>query len=1189
MKPNELKLLRTQLAWTQKNMASELRVDSNTVARWERGEAQIPPSIARLAQLLLDRQTGAKSVARHVAGKDDLRDMIHAGLEKCSDPNLFERCACDFLRNNYPNISPIPGGSDGGFDGVVYDEAGFKIPLIATTEKDPHRNLKRSLTRISRSGARITTVIFACSRHLTPRTRERLEATADELGAQQLRIYDQTWFADRLYEDDRWRKDLLGLSGRPSALSKVPLSRTGLPGTTVIGRDKELRRLRNISTDIVLVGDSGLGKTHLLKVIANEGLGLFLVDNDREAIANALRRLKPATIFVDDAHSAHERLRTLIQIRDELGADFRILAATWTHAAKEVCAILRTPASARIDLELIDADTMVKIVRGLGFRGQNEWVRVMVHQASGRPGLAATLVHLMETRKESDVWSGKALLDHVAAQIAPDQRQIALRILACFGIFGDAGTDSLFVAQHLDIPQLYVDVLLSNLGHIGIIRQSRHPKHVFIAPQQFRWILVKELFFCAPHALDYRPILARDPTNPEILKTLVGARSRQANIPELQQLIGATNVADVWGTFASLGRRESAYLIDNRPKLVPETAFALLRHCPDLAIPALLDAVADGQDSSNGIWESNSPYKELGKWIKSQDQSLQQRLQSCRTLLTAARHWWQSRGTDDADAGNVALAAICIAFSPNVEGTETDPGAGHTLTIVSGTLGLNACKEVVALWNANSKLLEFGVHNAWQAIVSLAFEWVTPPMGFRLPGENKDLHYDTAKSILVAAASASKGILGAQRRIAEAAQSLGLEVEVALDPEMSLLYPLARRSGDTQKKLVEHEAVVRARAQDWVKLGPDEAARRIVYYDNEARLANLTWPRFSVSLFQEICARVTDHLAWARALVHRDAPVDILLVFARQVAASSTATFVQWLEDTLKLSKYEPAVVEAVLSNANYDHPLLPTVISTARRHCGQVEVMCLRQEVTTEILRMLLTSNDQEVALAAAVGEWHAANNRPVRWLEDWQSAIVASAELREFRSMDEYHLTEILSKHPNLAKRWLVRIIEKNSEYLPYPTSKIAKDTIRKLDVPARVDLLSALRGSSSLEELIPAIVGDDSEVYEAVLRRNDLRDVRLVPLARMPGRAWRDFVELALNNTASVDDVIEASEPRSWSSWGPQSNYWKERQEAFEQFVADSDPLVSQVARRCAEEMKKRVEECLARERHEAIYGD
>jgi hypothetical protein len=73
------------------------------------------------------------------------RDLI-TRLNGPLDPEAFERCAADLLRNEFPTLVPIRGGSDAGMDGAIADPQGPAYPLVSTTDDDVIGNFTKSLT-----------------------------------------------------------------------------------------------------------------------------------------------------------------------------------------------------------------------------------------------------------------------------------------------------------------------------------------------------------------------------------------------------------------------------------------------------------------------------------------------------------------------------------------------------------------------------------------------------------------------------------------------------------------------------------------------------------------------------------------------------------------------------------------------------------------------------------------------------------------------------------------------------------------------------------------------------------------------------------------------------------------------------------------------------------------------------------
>ena len=220
---------------------------------------------------------------------DPLRQDIERALRGEVDPNKFEACAASLLRSIYPGLVLVPGGTDFGQDGVIRADDGTVFPIVCTTGQDASGNLKRNLKTYRDTGCQARRAVFATTRPLSARRRANLDKAAAELGFELDQIFDHNWFLDQLYYNDGWRLALLGLTGRPSALSEVPRSRRVTLSIPLVGRDPLLDELRQLQGDLVIYGEPGVGKTYLLQQLAREGWGLFLVDRDPEALANGIR------------------------------------------------------------------------------------------------------------------------------------------------------------------------------------------------------------------------------------------------------------------------------------------------------------------------------------------------------------------------------------------------------------------------------------------------------------------------------------------------------------------------------------------------------------------------------------------------------------------------------------------------------------------------------------------------------------------------------------------------------------------------------------------------------------------------------------------------------------------------------------------------------------------------------------
>lgn len=170
----ELKSLRTRLGLTQAALAEAVGVVPNTLARWERGELRIPGwAVERLDAASMSGSSGnAVTRPRGIVLDPHHRAVLDA-LNGELDPTVFEACAADVLKRDWPRLVPVAGGGDDGFDGAVADGGGHEpFPLVVTTGNDLTGNLRRNLTRARRQRATLDRALFATSRRVTPSMRQ---------------------------------------------------------------------------------------------------------------------------------------------------------------------------------------------------------------------------------------------------------------------------------------------------------------------------------------------------------------------------------------------------------------------------------------------------------------------------------------------------------------------------------------------------------------------------------------------------------------------------------------------------------------------------------------------------------------------------------------------------------------------------------------------------------------------------------------------------------------------------------------------------------------------------------------------------------------------------------------------------------------------------------------------------------
>src|SRR5260221_11693879 len=199
--------------------------------------------------------------------QDPLYRQIRRRLCELTDGAGFELCANDLLRKVYSSLAPREGGDDAGLEGKATYQDRKSIQLICTTSRefsDIVANLKGSIESNIRKGGNSHACIFAIPKRLTNSQKRTLETKANELKRPLIEIYDQAWFAEALYRDARWTKELLGLTGNPPPLSLFPISNRPLFDTSPIGRDADLERLANAARHTMLVRQAASRNRQLL-------------------------------------------------------------------------------------------------------------------------------------------------------------------------------------------------------------------------------------------------------------------------------------------------------------------------------------------------------------------------------------------------------------------------------------------------------------------------------------------------------------------------------------------------------------------------------------------------------------------------------------------------------------------------------------------------------------------------------------------------------------------------------------------------------------------------------------------------------------------------------------------------------------------------------------------------------------
>ena len=1219
----DIKTLRERLGLTQREFAKAVGAQPNTVARWERGELGISAPMTDRINAVSNTYRSTTVRRSSAVILDEHHRAILDALAGRLDPETFEACALALLSRAWPTLVPVRGGGDDGFDGAVADAAGEPFPLIVTTGEKLVNNFERNLDRATSKGWKFNRTLFATPRRITPHSRGRLNDAARTRGVTLIQIYDQDWFAQSLYQEPEWCKRLLGVTGRPAALSLFPATHRPLLGDAVLGRKMEMDWLRKQKGDCLLVGEPGAGKTFLLRSLALEGHARFLVDDDRTQIANDLRRLRPAAVIVDDAHVDPDRIMKLDQIRNDIKAEFRIIATSWPGDADTVRSTLQVGTASEMRLDRLDADTMVEIIKSFGIHGPDRLLYMIRKQAGGRPGLAATLAYLFRSGNAEDVMSGESLVDELSRSIGRIVDADALRLLAPFALGGDAGAKRAVVSSRLGKPRFDVSSDLARLDAAGVVRETAS-KAVSVQPEPMRWVIVKRAFFGGPGSIDIEPFLDIVEKREDALRTLIGARSCDATVPDLERRLEDASLPRLWSDYASLGSFEAQCVLDWHPELIEDVAQAALRNAPETAIPMLLDRAVGGLPEhpiDQRILEravhihsggsSERPIDQLKSWANGDPGDTAYLLDRRLTLVRATLNWWKTKTTRN---GPAAIRTLCLAMAPGVEYRGTDPGIGNTFSLRSRMLTDDELRSLISHWPAVLNVANESERVPWNDLFDLAGAWSNPQLTFFPPVEiGRSTHrilHDFTTAMLVDIASVTRQHPGIQHRIAKLSETTA---GLCLDPIFEVLFPL--RSVDV--KDWERHSRVRSEAVDelarhWADRPLADVASLLDRCQAEARLAGIERLQSLERFCAALAERVPDPIAAADALVAHSLPSSLVTPFLLKARDEELPGWECLAGRCLAKKEYRWIAAETVLAHRSPSRELLNPAISAASDMPSFGSFLNLSLHAMPDAtIREMLQSGVPRIAVAASVGYWaRHRGNIPSAIRTAWRQAILRSAWEGAEGAGGNHRLGEILSEDSDLAVDWLVSSLSGSEHSGRLPERDLHRRVARSLGLDQRSEILARLAAADEIRTVfgvIECLVGGDLDLYRQLLGYETLKEHHLYPLDRAPGwreseapkddddplvqsldGTWRRMALAALDHGYSTRDILSATIGRSWSWSGLESEMWARRRRGFEALLSDPEHRVAEIGKDGVECTKVWERYATDREKEEAVEG-
>jgi hypothetical protein len=1120
---------------------------------------------------------------------DSLYQQILSKLDGPLDPQKFEDCMADVLRDIFPGLVPVRGGKDSGMDGAIADGEGAPFPLICTTSKDVSRNLSRSLDSFLKRGSKAWKVVLATSRALTPQQRFKIEDLAQSKGFVLVQLIEQRGVADRLYHDRRWRTELLELSDPPSALSPVPRTRRPLIEIDPIGRDADLEWLKTTEGDRVLSGAPGSGKTFLLYHLVREEAwnAAFLTEANPRDVERAIQDQQPRVVIVDDAHVDLSVLEILVHLRRKLSVSFEIVAATWEGSRERVVDALGISETKVNNLRPLTRAEILELFRRLGVQENDDIMRLLVDQAANKPGLAVTIATLWLQGAWKEVIEGAALRRSVVSSLHRLLGEESADVLAAFSLGGDRGIRMEVVREHLKWDRPRIRRITAGLAAGGALSEVRGDV-LAVWPRPLRIAMVRSVFLTPPgtELREIRELLDKTESFDHAVEVLMEAAHGSAlSFRDFQELVFRSRSPRVWQALARMGEEAALWVLESYPDNLVHVVQPILEIAPCPAISKLLAKATEV--STRGFLRSKHPLGVLSSWVRNIKVGPKEGVRRRHILARQARKFLREGGDRD-----VGIHAACLALSPSVRGDSIDPGRGDTVTLFSGLLPFANLREIEPIWEEVRDTLGEIDRIAWQHLSNTLWDWLHPRYSARggsVSEEQRRVMRAFSERILRDLSLNTEDSPGLQAGLRRMAAKIGIDLGRQPDPLFELLYPLRDSSSAARR-----EEDISSLAEEWGRSKASEIAARIAFYEKEAQRIGHNGIQNTPDLCRALAENIEHPDVWLSEFLRHNLRSHLTSPVLERMVELRTEGWEQQLKNSLEVDSLSWSALSLVLSLGDPPPDVLARALDKAMELATCVETVCLRNEVPTSTLKLLLSSPDWKTALAAAVGEWGADPQGTVREevRPDWRAAILR-AKTEEYDDAKEteglqYWLGEILSAEAPLAFDWLLaRLGDPDLPWFLEDDSAFAR-AVRALLREQKLQLLEELKPVPALQSLLPALIENDADLYRKLLARPELADYHLDPLSGMPDEAWVPLALAALDAGYEPSQVADAADSAGhlWSGTGVE--YWRRWDDAFASLEGHPDDGLREIAREGRRWVRSRLADAEAEEKRVALHG-
>jgi hypothetical protein len=650
----------------------------------------------------------------------------------------------------------------------------------------------------------------------------------------------------------------------------------------------------------------------------------------------------------------------------------------------------------------------------------------------------------------------------------------------------------------------------------------------------------------------------------------------------LYRLIEETGCPDLFGGYATLGKREARRVLDEHPEKALRAARELLDVCPEGILPLMLDAAV--KDDRPLHSHPEHPMRVIEDWCKGMNYDNTVPIGN-RDVLLGALSTWHGRPSQD----RVAAQTLAAVFGPRIECLRSDPGSGRKVTLVFGHLGAKDLRYLIDLLPSARECFMVRSTDGLKELVGLLHEWVyeMPMPGEKIDVDQHSLLREGSSIILDYINEAATGRPGIQTRLEEYARVLGRRITYEKDVDYETIFPL--REGDLQtwqRVAGQQREAALLLAASYLRLDPTDAIGRLSRCSKEAHDTGSAWPDYTGDIVSYLADHISSPGEWARLSVRGWDNANLSYpLLARYYAANPTEAE-GLLMEALDHPSHRSAAAQVIVKRPFAKDILWDKAYPVLKDMAWWVYGIVARREVDEETILALLDHPSDGVAMMAAAALEQACDGMiPPACVDLWEAALISYPLAN---GPDDSCVGTALKRYPDVIVRWLMARVAEDTERNEESLVEIAKTLISELSEDQKEDVIRALQNTSSSKLLAGQLVGTDSRLFQCLLGNSHAAGYRLDVLSSVVGPVWRSFAEIAVK--AGCDDAsIESASMKLVDGWtGEASQHSLELRMGFKDGLDSSEPRVVAMAQRYMDFYQERSEAELKKEEDGRIYG-